>query len=94
MNFGSARATEKRNDATLLSKIAKMSEVSLEQLRDELQSFCQVYKEMSSTAMIKMATSILKEESLEEYMAHLESLMILSSKEKNFPLEYEHMINQ
>ena len=36
-----------RNDATLLGKIAKMSEVSLEQLREELQSFSQVHKEIS-----------------------------------------------
>ena len=57
-----------RNDATLLSKIAKISEVSLEQLREELQPFFQVYKEISSTALIKMATSIPKEESFEEYM--------------------------
>ena len=71
-----------RNDATLLSKIEKMSEVSLEQLREESQPFSQVYKEISSTAMIKMATSIPKEESFKEYMEISEHL-----KEEGFIAE-------
>ena len=53
-----------RNKATLLSKIAKMSEVSLEQLQEELQSFSQVFKEIS----------IPKGVSFEEYMEISEQL--------------------
>ena len=56
------------------SILTKMSEVSFEQLQEELQSFSQVCKEISSTAMIKMATSIPKEESFEEYMEISEQL--------------------
>ncbi len=53
-----------RNDPKLFSKIAKMSEVNLAQLRQELQSFTQVYKEISSAAVIEMASGgIFEEES-------------------------------
>ena len=61
-------------DPTPLSKIAKMSEVSLGQLREELQSFSHVYKEICSTAMIEMAPSIHEEESVEEYLEISEQL--------------------